>query len=140
VTTRRGRAALAALALAAACLLAVELGLGAIGFGRPGLADPCTAKPALEGGGIDGAIQRFGLSALNGAACELGTTREELVLSFVPSAGTRPIRWDEETVERALRQGFERAARDAAGEGILGDVLAFVLREALARPIAWFLG
>lgn len=140
MTTPLGRTVLAALAAAAACLIAIELGLGAIGFGQPKLADPCTSKPAFEGGGIDGAVQRFGLSALDGAACELRATREELVLSFVPSAGTRPVRWDQETIERALRSGFDRAARDAAGEGVLGDVLSFVLREAVARPIAWFLG
>ena len=136
MTTRRGRTALAALAAAAAILIVVELALGSLHFGETKLADPCTAKPPS----VDGVIQRLGLSALNGAACELGATREELVLSFVPSAGTKPIRWDKETIDRALRSGFDRAAKDVAGNGILGGVLAFVLREALTRPIEWFLG
>ena len=68
-------------------LLAVELALGALSVGDTQLAVPCTSKPAFDGGGLDGAVQRFALGILNGAACELHTTREELVLSFVPAAG-----------------------------------------------------
>ncbi len=131
---------LAALLAAAAVLLAVELGLGALDFGETRVSDPCTAPPAFAGGGVDGAIQRFGLSALAGAACELGTTREELVLSFVPAAGRHEVRWDRKTIERALRPALERAARDTAGQGLAGDILSFLLRVAVARPIEFFLG
>jgi hypothetical protein len=131
---------LAALLAAAVTLLAVELGLGALDFGETRLSDPCSARPAFSGGGIDGAIQRFGLSALAGAACELGTTREELVLSFVPAAGPERVRWDRKTIERALRPALERAARDTAGPGLAGDILSFLLRAAVARPIEFFLG
>jgi hypothetical protein len=35
--------------------------------------------------------------------------------------------------------GMRRAAHDTAG-GIFGDVLSFVLDNAIARPIAFFLG
>jgi hypothetical protein len=136
-------AALAA-AAAAAALIAVELGMGAIGFGEARLGDPCTSKPHLSEGGIigsvDAAVQRFALSGLNGAACSLHTTREELVLSFTPALGTKEVRWSRSTIRRALRGGFERAARDTAGNGIFGDVFAFVLREAVADPIAFLLG
>ena len=140
MTTRRGRLTLAALAVAAASLIVIELALGALSFGEPRLADPCTSKPAFAGGGIDGAVQRFALSGLNGAACELHTTREEFVLSFVPSAGTKQIRWGRDTIDRALKAGLDRAAKDTAGGGLAGQVLSFVLREALADPVAFFLG
>ncbi len=47
--------------------------------------DPCTAAPdQFQGDGLDASVQRIALSALNGAACELGTTRERLVLSLDP--------------------------------------------------------
>src|SRR5262249_2393982 len=85
MTTRRGRIAPSAPCAGAVALLVVELALGALHFGSTKLADPCVSKPAFSGGGIDGAIQRFALEGLNGAACKLGTTREALVLSFVPS-------------------------------------------------------
>jgi hypothetical protein len=143
---RRARASsfvLAVLALAAVALIAVELGMGGIDFGAARLADPCTSKPHLSEGGIfgsiDAAVQRFALSGLNGAACSLHTTREELALSFTPALGTKKVRWSRSTIETALRSGMRRAAHDTAG-GIFGDVLSFVLDNAIARPIAFFLG
>ena len=105
----------------AAALIALELALGAVGFGGAKLADPCTSKPAFAGGGVDGAVQRIALSGLNGAACRLGTSREELVLSFSPGSGEK-IRWTRPTIDAALRAGIDRAATDTAGGGVMGSV------------------
>src|SRR5262245_9532179 len=95
---------------AAIALIAVELGLGASDAGNPGLKDPCTTQPQLSEGGIfgsiDAAVQRVALSGLNGAACSLDTTREELVLSFSPAPGTKKVRWSRETIRKALRGGI----------------------------------
>jgi hypothetical protein len=140
MSTRRGTIALAVLGAAAVALIAVELGLGALSYGEPHLADPCTSMPAFSGGGIDGAVQRFALETLSGAACHLHTTREELVLSFVPTAGTKKIRWTHATIEDALNAGFDQAAKDTAGSGFTGQALAFALRHLVAPTIAWFLG
>ena len=133
------RRLLVLLALAAA-LLIVELSLGAIHFGQAKLADPCTSKPAFEGGGLDGEIQRFALSGLNGAACKLHTTREELVLSFVPAAGTKRVRWDRPTIEDALRSGFDQAFHDTEQRGIAGLVIGHVLEIVVGAPLNYFLG
>jgi hypothetical protein len=124
---------------AAAALLVVELSLGAIGFGKPRLADPCTSKPAFHGGGLDGEVQRFALSGLNGAACKLHTTREELVLSFVPAAGTKRVRWDHQTIEDALRFGFDRAFHDLEARGSVGFVIGQVLEVVVGAPLDFFL-
>ena len=64
-------------------LVAGEFRAGARDFARREYADPCTAPadPFPQGNGIDGTLQRISLSAINGAACELHTTREELLLS-----------------------------------------------------------
>ena len=143
----RRRPAILFVALLAACalaLIAVELGSGALGFGEARLANPCTTKPEVSEGGffgsIDAAVQRFALSGLNGAACSLHTSREELVLSFAPSLSKKKVRWDKATIRTALRAGLTQAAHDTAGGGLLGDALAFVFREAIADPIAFFLG
>jgi hypothetical protein len=133
------RRVLVALLAAAAAFLIVELSLGAISFGRPRLADPCTSKPAFEGGGLDGEVQRFALSGLNGAACKLHTTREELVLSFVPAAGTKRVRWDRATIENALRSGFDQAFEDTERRGIAGYVIGHVLEVVIGAPIDFFL-
>ena len=124
----------------AAVLLVVELALGAIHFGQPKLADPCTSKPAFKGGGLDGEVQRFALSGLNGAACKLHTTREELVLSFVPAAGTKRVRWDRQTIENALRSGFDQAFHDTEQRGIAGYVIGHVLELVVGAPLDYFLG
>jgi hypothetical protein len=138
--TRRGRIALGALGAAAVALLVIELALGALSIGDPKLADPCTSKPAFSGGGIDGAVQRFALEGLNGAACELHTTREEMVLSFVPAAGVKTVRWDRATIDRALKAGFDRAAEDVAGNGLAGRLLKLALEKLVEPSLAWFLG
>jgi hypothetical protein len=130
---------LLALLAAAAALLVVELSLGAVGFGKPHLADPCTSKPAFRGGGLDGEVQRFALSGLNGAACKLHATREELVLSFVPAAGTKPVRWDRQTIEDALRFGFDRAANDLEARGLAGLVIGHILEVVIGAPLDFFL-
>ena len=123
----------------AAALLVVELALGAIHFGQPKLADPCTSKPSFKGGGLDGEVQRFALSGLNGAACKLHTTREELVLSFVPAAGTRRVRWDRQTIENALRSGFDQAFHDTEQRGVAGFVIGHILEVVLGAPLDYFL-
>jgi hypothetical protein len=125
---------------AAVVLLIVEIALGAFHFGQPKLADPCTSKPAFSGGGIDGEIQRFALSGLNGAACKLHTTREELVLSFVPAAGTKRVRWDRQTIENALKSGFDQAFHDTEQRGVAGFIIGHVLEVVLGAPLDYFLG
>lgn len=132
------RRLLVLLALAAA-LLIVELSLGAIHFGQAKLADSCTSKPAFEGGGLDGEIQRFALSGLNGAACKLHTTREELVLSFVPAAGTKSVRWDRATIEAALRAGFHQAVKDTEDRGVAGYIVGHILDVVIGAPLDYFL-
>ena len=130
------RLVLCALGAAAIALIAVELSMGAIDFGQAKLADPCTAKVHLSEGGffgsVDAAIQRVALSGLNGAACSLHTSREELVLSFAPALGTRKVRWNHATIEKALRGGIARAA----GGGFVGRLVADVLSD----PVAYFIG
>ena len=131
---------LAALLVAVSVLVLAELAMGALDFGETTVADACTTEANFEGGGFDGALQRFALSAISGAACELHTSREELVLSLVPAAGTAKVRWDKETINHALRKGVERAAKDTAGNGLLGVALSGILKEVLADPLAWLLG
>jgi hypothetical protein len=140
MSTRRGTVVLAALGAAAVALIALELALGALSVGDPHLADPCTAKPAFAGGGLDGAVQRFALLALGSAACDLHTTREELVLSFVPSADVGKATWSRATIDRALHVGVDRAAEELAGNGIAGQLLARAVNAIVVPSIAWFLG
>jgi hypothetical protein len=133
-------AVLGALVVAGAVLIAVELGNGASSYGAVATKDACTATTSFQGSGLDGTVQRIALSGLYGAACELDTTREELVLSFVPSVSDKPIRWDRPTIERATRSGLLRAIDDARQRGDIGGVTAFLLRQVVERaPLDWLL-
>ncbi|HSK16730.1 MAG TPA: hypothetical protein VK915_11250 [Gaiellaceae bacterium] len=138
MTRRAAYAALGAVGLAAAVLLAVELARGAWAYGDDETVDPCVAQPSYPGDGLDATVQRVVLDGLNGAACELGTTREELVLALDPALAPEEIRWDAATIERALRSGLLRAVEDAERRGELNALTARVLREVIARaPIAF---
>jgi hypothetical protein len=141
VGVRRRAAAIAALALAAAAataLLAVEVANGAADAGALAVRDPCAPRRAYPGQGIDATVQRVVLDGLDGAACELGTTREELVLSLAPRTGAAPGPWDDATIERALRAGLLEAVDDAEQRGSLNGLVAAALRQvAQHAPVQW---
>jgi hypothetical protein len=78
---------LAALALAGALAIAVPVAYGglysAVAPEAPKIQDPCHAeRTAPGGGGIQGFLQRQALDLLDKAACNLGSSREELVLAL----------------------------------------------------------
>lgn len=139
INRSRSTAGVGVLVLVAVALIGVELSKGARTSGEFVAQDPCTATPdPFPGGGLDAAVQRIALSTLNGAACELGTTRERLVLSLDENSGFDDVDWDKETMENALRVGARRAIDDAndrdAIPGWVASALEFVVDRA---PIGW---
>ncbi len=136
---KRATVGIGVVALVGLALLATEFAAGARDVGKYTAADPCTAGPdPYSGDGLDGTVQRIALSALNGAACELGTTREQLVLSVDPDSGYDHVTWDDDTVERALRVGARRAIDDADERDSIPGWIASVLHLAADRaPIGW---
>ena len=122
---------LAALLASGLALVAVELGQGALHEPPPKLADPCMPHDGRTGG-IDATAQRIVLDGLDGAACRLHTTREELVLSLAPEAGVRR-RWDDHTIEVAIRAGLLRSIDEATRRGDIPDFLAPALRGLVKR-------
>jgi hypothetical protein len=108
---------LLALLVGAAALVGVELGKGAVGSVSPSIANPCKARPPFAGGGIDGVIQRIVLDGLDGAACRLGASREELVLSLRSGTGVRLRHADRNAAEAAIRAGLLRSVDEADSRG-----------------------
>jgi hypothetical protein len=121
---------LLALLVAAAALVLVELGLNASGYGSTKLADPCHPR-TFPGGGIDATVQRIVLDGLSGAACKLGTSREELVLSLGTGGDYPPRRWDRHTIEVALRAGMLAAVDRAEERGDIPGLIAPLIRRAI---------
>ena len=124
-------ALVAGLLLSGAVLVGVELGKGALDEPAPRLLDPCGERGGRTGG-IDTTIQRIVLDGLDGAACRLHTTREELVLSLGSGTGVTR-RWSPKTVEAALRAGLLRAVDRAERRGDVPGFLAPVLRDIVER-------
>ena len=116
-----------ALLLSGAALVGVELGKGALDEPAPKIANPCQPREGRTGG-IDATIQRIVLDGLDGAACRLHTSREELVLSLGGGVGVTR-RWDEHTIEVALRAGLLRSVDEAVQRGDVPSFLAPALRQ-----------
>ena len=128
-------------ALAGAVFVVGEWRGGAQDFGVYRAADPCAASSSpYPGKGIDAAIQRIALGGLNGAACELGTTRERLVLSLDPKSGVGDVTWNKDVAAQAVKSGTSRAIDDAIDRGSLprwaGSALRYVVQRA---PLSWLL-
>jgi hypothetical protein len=135
----QGLLALGALGVAAAVLIAIELANGALDYGESKVADPCVARAPFPGEGFEATIQRIVLDGLDGAACELNTTREELVLSIDPELG-RDVEWGRETLERAVRAGLLEAIADAEARDSIGGLEARIMREVVERaPLDWLI-
>ena len=130
-------AALVALFFGASMLIALEFANGAAGAGALAVRDPCVSRPAHSGEGLDAVLQRIVLDGLDGAACELDASREELVLSLSPTSKL-DIRWDDATIERAVRAGLLEAIDDAERRGSLGGIVAALLRQLVQHaPVQW---
>ena len=128
-------AILAALLAAVLALVAVEFGKGAAEEPGPKIANPCHGRAPRGGGGLDATVQRIVLDGLDGAACRLHTSREELVLSLAPETGVRR-RWSDHTIEVALRAGMLRAVDEADRRGdIPGFATPFVRQLVEKAPL-----
>ena len=130
---------LVALFLGAAVLVGLEFANGAADAGALAVRDPCEPRAGFPGEGLDATLQRLVLDGLDGAACELGATREELVLSLSPRSNA-DIRWDDATIEQSLRAGLLGAIDDAEQRGSLNGILAALLRQVVERaPVQWLI-
>jgi len=133
---RIGHAVIAAAIAAAAVLVGVELQRGALTEDALALPDPCERQVTIDTGGLDGQTQRVGLSALDLAACELGTSREELLLDLTSSL--QDSRDFPPGTEDAIRDGLEQAIDREEDEDRLNVVAAFLLKQAAQRaPVEW---
>jgi MFS family permease len=147
VAVPRSRDALgvaAAIVILVVGLVAIEFRAGTRSYGVRTYVDPCSASadPFPQGKGIDGTLQRISLSAIDGAACKLGTSREELILSLEPRSGFgAEVTWTRDALEDALRAGLVRAIEDADHRntipGFVATAMKFLARRA---PIDWVLG
>lgn len=135
---RPAHLAVAAVIVAVVALIAVELGGGALDDGALALPDPCTRQVTLTAEGVDAQTQRIALTALDSAACDLGVSREELLLDVAAAATDGDDLSDE--VRGKLREGLLAAIDTEEEAGHIGGSTAWVLRQtARFTPLDWLL-
>lgn len=103
-------------------------------------ADPCEPRE-LTVLAERGTLEGVALSALDGAACELQVTREELIAALADEAALAEFSAEhdvaESEVEAAIRAGLIRAVDDAELAGVLGGPVASIARAiAENAPVA----
>lgn len=137
MTPHRGAQALTIAIVLSVALIGLYIGLGGASYDPAEVADPCEPRPLSQPEGIEATVQQLALSALDGAACELRITREDLVLTLADPEGRAAFlderRISDETLETAVRSGVERAYEDAVEVGAIDGLEALVIGEAIQR-------
>lgn len=113
--------------------------------GPDGAADPCDPRPWTDPGNLEEAAQQFALSAADGAACELGVSREELTRSIADDQARQDFMdehgFTDSDLENALRAGLNRAVDDAENAGALDSLPAAGIRAAIrVMPMSVMIG
>jgi hypothetical protein len=129
--------AIAATAAAAGALIAVYLALGGASYAPAKVADPCAPRDWRAPEGVQEVAQQIVLSGLDGAACELGVSREEMVLAFASRDALARFAREHgisiADLERILRASLIRAVTDAERAGALDPMTAQLVRDFARR-------
>jgi hypothetical protein len=123
--------------VASLLLVGVYLAAGGASYEPAQAQDPCKPRPWRNPEGLEQIAEQFSLSALDGAACQLGVSRETLARALAtPRSRERFLRRygiGDAQLARAVRAGLLRAVDDAEEAGALSPLLAAPLRAALRR-------
>lgn len=132
-----GRALVGVAIVAATTLVGLYLVLGGGSYEPTKIADPCEPREWRDPQGIEESAQQFGLSALDGAACELGVSRETLAVALATPKTRAEFGAahgiDDAEMEAAVRAGVKRGIDDAEAAGALNPLIAVGLRAIAAR-------
>jgi hypothetical protein len=136
--------AIALSAAAAVALVVVYLALGGGSYAPAKVADPCAPRDWRDPVGVQAVAQQIVLSGLDGAACELHASREDVVLAFASRDSLRRFARDHgisgSELEGLVRASLLRAVNDAALANALDPAVADLLRDAVRRiPIGGLL-
>lgn len=128
---------------AVAAVLVPYLALGGASFEPTPVADPCVSREWRDPDDPQAALEQIVLSALDGAACELAVSREELVLAVEDEASldafAREQGLSRDDAERAVQDGLERAIDDAEEADALPGFALSLLRRAVDSLPPWLL-
>ena len=134
---RRGALLIGGAIAAAAVLVIAYLAAGGSSYAPAKVQDPCQDRPWRDPEGIEQIAEQFSLSALDGAACELGVSRETLARALATPRSrdrfTERYGISDARLAEAIRAGLLRAVDDAEEAGALNPLVGVPLREVLKR-------
>ena len=139
---RSARPLLVSLALVAAVLVPY-LALGGASYKPTPVADPCATREWRDPGDLEAVLEQVALSALDGAACDLGVSREELVLALEDEDTLEEFAEENgierEEAEEAVEDGLDRAIADAEDAGALSGRTASLVARVMGGLPPWLL-
>lgn len=119
------------------------LALGGGSYEPTPVADPCAPRELPQPDDLQTTLELVVLSALDGAACELEVSREELVLALEDEESLDAFAAEQglsrADAERAVEEGLDRALEDAEQAGAFSGLGGSLLRRALEEAPAWLL-
>jgi hypothetical protein len=137
---RRARPLVLALAAVAAVLVPYAA-LGGGSYEPTPVADPCERREWRDPGGLQEVLEQVALTALDGAACDLGVAREDIVLAIRDEESldefAREHGISRAEAEVALEEGLERAVDEAEDAGDLSGVTASLVANAIESLPPW---
>ncbi len=123
-----------ALVLALA-LTGTYLASGGLSYTPEKSQNPCDPRPWRNPEGLNEIATQFSLSALDGAACKLGVSRETLARALATTKSReefgRRYHIDDAKLSAAIQAGLVRAVDDAEEAGALSPILAGPVRTAV---------
>jgi hypothetical protein len=126
---------------AVVAVLVPYLALGGGSYEPTPVADPCVTRAWRDPGGLEAVVEQIALSALDGAACELGVAREDLVLALRDDESLDAFAEEHGVsradAERAVEDGVERAIDDAEEAGGLSGFVAELVARAVEAVPPW---
>lgn len=126
---------------AVVAVLVPYLALGGGSYEPTPAADPCVTREWRDPGGLEAVVEQIALSALDGAACELGVAREDLVLALRDDESLDAFAEEHGVsradAERAVEDGVERAIDDAEEAGGLSGFVAELVARAVEAVPPW---
>jgi len=133
----RGLLLIAGSILASVALVGAYLAAGGSTYEPEQVRDPCKPREWSDPQNLAQIANQFTNSALDGAACQLGVSREVLARALATPEGRERFseRYgiDDEKLTKAIRAGLLRAVDDAEEAGALSPFLAGPLRATLQR-------
>jgi hypothetical protein len=129
--------ALAWATAAATALVVLYLALGGASYAPAKVADPCAPRDWRQPQGFQEVAEQIVLSSLDGAACELHVSREEMVLALANRDSRERFAREHgitiERLEQLVRVGLLRAIDDAERADALNPTVADLLRRVVRR-------